>query len=445
MIKLRIGIDGYNLAMPNGTGIASYAFSLASVLNQMDHRVEGVFGIDAGRDEALRETLFFDRLAHPAAAPNTRRQHRRAQRRRWIEAIDPRSAKALDVPLTDLVNKESFVETLPRFARLVSAPRLFERAHSHFNAFGHFLPLRVQHPPEIMHWTYPLPVKLVGSKNIYTVHDLVPLKLPHATLDVKTNYHRLIAHCLANADAICTVSERSAADIGSIFGTTRSPVVNTYQVSALFSDSKIADAPTDAATIKGLFGLESDSYFLFYGAIEPKKNIGRLIEAYLGSDISTPLIIVSSRSWQADAELSLLNAAGECGALVRNGIPRIIRMEHLSRHVLRSLVHGARAVLFPSLYEGFGLPALEAMELGTPVLASNTGSLPEVVGKAAILVNPYDVASIANGLCRLDADGELRQSLARQGPQQALYFSVPAYEKRLTSLYNLAMRHGVAS
>jgi glycosyltransferase involved in cell wall biosynthesis len=102
---------------------------------------------------------------------------------------------------------------------------------------------------------------------------------------------------------------------------------------------------------------------------------------------------------------------------------------------LGTLVRGARAVLFASLYEGFGLPVLEAMQLGTPVLTSNTSSLPEVAGDAALLTDPYDPSAIAEGLRALDSDAVLRGRLADEGQRQAQRFTAARYTERLALLY----------
>jgi glycosyltransferase involved in cell wall biosynthesis len=103
---------------------------------------------------------------------------------------------------------------------------------------------------------------------------------------------------------------------------------------------------------------------------------------------------------------------------------------------LISLIRGAKAVLFPSLYEGFGLPALEAMSLGTPVLASNTASMPEVVGEAALKVDPYDTRALVEGIRALDNDADLLGRLAEAGPIRAQEFSPERYQARLLKLYS---------
>src|SRR5690606_9101637 len=114
---------------------------------------------------------------------------------------------------------------------------------------------------------------------------------------------------------------------------------------------------------------------------------------------------------------------------------RIIQLPYAPFSLLISLIRGARAALFPSLYEGFGLPALEAMTLGTPVICSNTASLPEIAGDAALMIDPYDTAALTDAIRRIDADADLRAELSRRGLAQAERFSPAKYRERLSALY----------
>src|SRR5215213_4154406 len=193
------------------------------------------------------------------------------------------------------------------------------------------------------------------------------------------------------------------------------------------------------AEVQGSFGLTAGQYWLFFGAIEPKKNVGRLIQAYLASGVPGPLVIVGKRAWKSDEELRLLyddhvKYLVQEGSILRTR-HRIMMLDYVPFRLLVNLIRGARAVLFPSLYEGFGLPALEAMLLGTPVVTSNTASMPEVVGDAAITVDPYDVAALVRAIQAVDGDPELRARLAEAGPRRAAYFSPERYAARLESLY----------
>ena len=439
MTQLDVGIDGYNLAMPKGTGIATYGLTLAAMLKEAGHRVTGVFGLDAGRDPAMREILFFDRIGQ--TPETTRKQRRRHSRHLSWTAINPLHVPhAAEVPLTGRVEKGSFAGRLPAFDRLVTSPFLFELAHRQFRLRNRFLRLTVDRPPAIMHWTYPLPIELVGAANIYTLHDLVPLKLPYTTLDGKQAYRALVAQCIARAAQVCTVSEASRADIIAEFGADPDKVFNTWQASPVHA-ALASDPADDAAIVENIFGLRHRNYFLYFGAVEPKKNIGRLLEGFLSLDTATPLVMGGGRGWRSEEELKLLPTDEEAGtSRGRTIADRLIRLDHLSRELLLRLIRGARAVLFPSIYEGFGLPVLEAMQMGTPVLTSTTSSLPEVAGDAALLIDPYDARAIAAGIRALDEDADLRYRLATAGPVQAQTFSVERYGERIETLYARALQ-----
>src|SRR5919107_729891 len=122
---------------------------------------------------------------------------------------------------------------------------------------------------------------------------------------------------------------------------------------------------------------------------------------------------------------------------------KVLMLDYAPFRLLVNLIRGARGVLFPSLYEGFGLPALEAMLLGTPVVTSDTASMPEVVGDAAITVDPYDVAALVRAIQAVDGDPELRARLAEAGPRRAAQFSPERYASRLEALYTrLGVRPG---
>ena len=122
---------------------------------------------------------------------------------------------------------------------------------------------------------------------------------------------------------------------------------------------------------------------------------------------------------------------------------RIVRLDYAPFRLLISLIRGAKAVLFPSLYEGFGLPILESMLLGTPVLSSNTSSVPEVAGDGALLVDPYDARQIADGVRALDDDDSLRAELSERGARRAALFSETAYQERLAAVYAKVLASGV--
>ena len=429
----RIGIDGFNLALPRGTGIATYARTLSHCLTRMGHKVDVVYGMAMTRrtPPPLREVIFFDSLGTEPAPRRTR-----PLSRRWVE--DRRGewlgTEAVEVPMTTRVEHRGFGHRMPSFDRILNVPELFRAASRYFRRTRRFLTITVPQAPAIMHWTYPLPIRLKGARNVYTVHDLVPLRLPYTTLDDKTYHYRLIAALAAGADALCTVSEASRRDILSFHPGIDSRLFNTYQS---FRPNAAALARTDAEVageLDGLFGLGADEYFLFFGSLEPKKNIGRIVEAFLATAVGRPLVLVGAMAWKAENELLMIERGTRSG--------RIRHLEYLPEPALMTLIRGARAVLFPSLTEGFGLPVLEALSFGTPVLTSREGALPEVAGEAALFVDAYDTASIAAGIRRLDADDATCAALRAAGPAQAARFDMASYEARLAGMYRAVLSGG---
>jgi glycosyltransferase involved in cell wall biosynthesis len=435
--QLSIGIDGYNLAMPHGTGIATYGMTLARTLLQNGHDIDGVFGVDVGGDPSMREVLFFDRIGRAPPERTTVQRRSDARRRNRITLNPFFSPRAQEIPISGRVQRDTFAERIPNFSRLLNSPRLYEYAHRYFHNYGRFLRLKISNPPDIMHWTYPIPVRIAGATNLYTIHDLVPLKLPYTTLDNKAAYRKLIGSCTKYGDHICTVSDASRNDIIADLGVSPDHVTNAYQASPLPDDFLETSKEEDSAIIEGIFGLQPQGYFLFFGAVEPKKNLGRLLESYLALQTETPLVLVGGREWQSERELTLLKSVGSPEADSRRRLAeRVVRLDHLARPLLLRLIRSARAVLFPSIYEGFGLPVLEAMQLGTPVLTSNISSLPEIAGGAAMLVDPYDTRSIAHGIKALDTDTSLRARLSAAGLARAEFFSQARYGARLEDMYS---------
>ena len=425
---MRIGVDGRNLIIPNGTGVATYGSSLTKVLAHEGHQLEGVFGLDVGQDYKNRETLFFDQFGHGRHARATRRQIQRSV------TLNHGSRSLISVPLTENVDKRGFADRWPDFSALWTSPLLFEIARNRFKYLRRFTTVTMPNPPEIMHWTYPLPIRMAGSRNIYTLHDLVPLKLPHTSLDDKRYYARLIDACIANSDHILTVSESSRNDIIKRFDLADDSVTNTYQSSPIPPSLMSSSLHEDGAMIERVFGLPIKGFYLFFGAQDPKKNIARIIDAYLMSGSECPLVVIASRDWGMNGAMGPLSSDG---TVYGRSLKRpIVVLQYLPRDMLFRLIRVARAVLFPSIYEGFGLPALEAIQLGTPVISSNISSLPEVVGKAGILIDPYNTEAISGAIQTMDRDIELRERLASETTAQAAKFTDAAFALRLASVYN---------
>lgn len=428
----RIYFDGLNLSLEHGTGIATYTRVLANVVRDLGFEVGVVYSSPQrpSKNPILREISFFD--AREAAKLPLAKEV-------WNTLSDqfhyPFGVQPSAVNLTGTVITQQYQSRLPAHDHLYVARNLFANARRYFSWSGRFAELSFETPPNVLHCTYQLPLRAKGTCNIYTIHDLVPLRLPFTTLDNKRQTYLLLRKIAAEADHIVTVSEQSRRDIIELLGVDADRVTNTYEAVEFppeyleRSDAAVADQ------LGATFQLEPDGYLLFYGAFEPKKNVGRLIEAYLMSSAEIPLVITGPSGWGTTAEVNLLKQLREEERSPSRSNRRIFRFEYASRSMLVSLIRGARAVLFPSLYEGFGLPVLEAMLLGTPVVTSRSSSLPEIAGDAALYVNPYETDDIARAIKTILADADLRSELSRRGRVQAEQFSRARYRERVAALY----------
>ena len=194
--------------------------------------------------------------------------------------------------------------------------------------------------------------------------------------------------------------------------------------------------PVDVEPILREYGVEF-TYILYVGSVAARKNVPRLLEAYARlRDWSErwKLVIVGAHKWKSSP---IVDAAQRLGLE-----PHLHFTEYVGEDHLPALYSGADLFAFPSLYEGFGLPILEAMACGTPVVTSNTSSLPEVAGDAAIIVDPNDVDAIAGAMRRVLEDPDLAQALQERGVARAAQFSWERTAQATVAVYEqlLAMR-----
>ena len=259
--------------------------------------------------------------------------------------------------------------------------------------------------------------RLRRSKLVVTVHDLSFLREPawHKADNVAFS-SRGVEGAVQRADAIIVPSEFTAHEMSEFYPAARDRVhVVPEAVLPVYQEPCPA---AELARVKKAHALERP-YFLFVGTLEPRKNLVRLISAFHGlieqglEDVE--LVLAGGLGWKAD---EIRQAADD-----PKGQGRVRRLGYVPGPDLPGLYQGALAVVYPSLYEGFGLPVLEALASGAPCLTSRAASLPEVAGEAALLVDSDDSDALAQGMLRLARDADLRARLALAGPKQAARFS----------------------
>ena len=275
---------------------------------------------------------------------------------------------------------------------------------------------------------YVLP-RLVSCRSIVTIHDCIHLMFPQylpnrlAFRYAKTS----MAMAARHANRVLTVSETSKRDIMKFFGTPAEKIDVIYNA---FDERFAADPDEEAVDrVRERFQLHHP-FVLYAGNVKPHKNLERLIEAF-------HLV----RSAGLDLKLVLIGDEISKYAALRRAVhkyqlhPHVRFLGYLPEETLAILYRLAGVFVFPSLYEGFGLPPLEAMASGTPVVTSNVSSLPEVTGDAAVLVDPYNPSAIAEGIRRVLTDRSLSDELRRKGLARARQFSWETSVRRIRDIY----------
>ncbi len=256
----------------------------------------------------------------------------------------------------------------------------------------------------------------LGVRRVVTVYDTIPLLAPQAyPLMHRVAYRTFIPAARWTADAVMTVSEESARDISRLTGIPRHKVHVTYPGIRLPSEQELAGWRNKVPEVLSQFGI-TEPYFLYPGALNPRKNMVRVTQAFeslLQRDSEVQLVLVGPNSWPSE---KVERAAARIGR-------RLLRLGYVDAETLHILYTGARAVVYVSLYEGFGFPVLEAMAHGTAVITSNRSSLPEVAGDAGLLVDPTEPGEIEGAMDRLLSDRFLASSLSERGRNRAAEFS----------------------
>jgi glycosyltransferase involved in cell wall biosynthesis len=273
--------------------------------------------------------------------------------------------------------------------------------------------------PDVVHYPASF-LRLAGRggldrvKLVVTVHDLSFLRHPEWFTRSRAAYYRAaIRPTVTKADLILADSEATAHDLQDLLGVATERIV----VTPLGVNTRFAPASTeDVARARKTYQLP-ERFFLYLGTIEPRKNLARLIEAFnaIANTTDLDLVIAGREGWRAD---STIIAHRLSPFRSRIHFPGFVADDDLP-----ALLSAAEVFVWPSLWEGFGLPPLEAMACGVPVITSSTSSLPEVVGDAAMMVDPEDVPALADAMATLAGDEMRRADLRNAGLERAGQFT----------------------
>ena len=291
-----------------------------------------------------------------------------------------------------------------------------------------------RHPVDVLHVQYTAP-PLAPCPVVTTIHDLAFEHLPETFNKRSWMQLRLTVRRTARRAAqIITVSEYSRQDISKTYGIAPQRILVTPEAAAArFSPVR---NETELIKVRKNYGIERD-YILSLCSIQPRKNLVRLIEAYSLLRQSRPevklpqLVLAGKRGW-LDSET--FNAAERN---VRGG--DILFTGYVPDKDLPALYSGATCFVYPSYFEGFGLPVLEAMQCGAPVIAGNRTSIPELVADAGLLFDPFDTASLADALKRTLDDAEYRTTLRRKGLKRSAEFSWKTTAELTLKVYEKAV------
>lgn len=283
-------------------------------------------------------------------------------------------------------------------------------------------PLDLFHQPDFV-----LPPTRPAARTLVTVHDLSFVHDPATVMPGMIAYlARLVPDSVNRADRVIAVSEATRQDLIAFYQTPPEKISVLYH--GVRPEFRPVTQPERLAAVRQKYGLGEGPLVLSVGTIHPRKNYRRLVAAF--AEIQQPevsLVIAGSKGWTYDEVFD---------EVARHNLEeRVFFPGFVAEADLPALYSAACLFIYPSLWEGFGLPLLEAMACGTPVIAANRSALPEVVGPAGLLVDPEDTPAIAGAMAKVLEDAGLRQQLAAAGQARSAQFTWERMAGQLIDLY----------
>jgi len=457
---LKILLESFPLTLRKGTGIYTYSLNLLRALNELSIVEIGLlllFETQFRKLGALRNKKALLVLQNYADLMDELSRGEGVdmgdgwQRLAWLAKSLIAEPGLIDVPhymkpsLREILTENTptpydFLEHNHPYVVDTSRQRLL--AKSRIDSIGKIRVKRLVDQYNIFHCTHLSPLTIPGLPRVTTVHDIIPLLRPELTRDNRRLFAELLAVNLRESDRVIAVSEATKKDLIEFGNINPDKVSVVYEAAANdLAPMRFEEAAPYLRSLK-LFNTsgELQPYFLFIGNIEPKKNVRRLLEAFqqfsLRDQVGYKLVIVGSKAWGFEPVKDLLE-----GLIKRR---KVILTGYLSVDFLPALLSQARAFLFPSLIEGFGLPILEAMACGCPVITSTAAAINEVCGTAGIQIDPQSVSELSQAISRLAVDDELCLKLREAGFQQNARFSWERCAKETLVVYEQARQDYVS-
>lgn len=287
-----------------------------------------------------------------------------------------------------------------------------------------------KNPVDVLHVQFTAP-PFCPCPVVVSIHDLSFEHLPHTFhRRSRTQLRLTVRHSAKRAAKILTLSEHTKSDIIDTYGVEPSKI-SAIPLAAPGYFEPVADN-RELQRVRHTYGIDGQ-YILSVGSIQPRKNLPRLVSAYdllrgkYAENELPKLVLVGKRAWLYDETLRALEQTGLARSVILTG--------YVPESDLPALYSGALCFVYPSYFEGFGLPPLEAMKCGAPVVVGNQTSLPEVVGDAALTVDPFDVNAIAGAIEKLINDSDLRRDLSVKGRSRAEQFDWRETARRTLQVY----------
>ncbi len=287
-----------------------------------------------------------------------------------------------------------------------------------------------KNPVDVLHVQFTAP-PFCPCPVVVSVHDLSFEHLPQTFhRRSRTQLRLTVRHSVRRAARVLTLSEHTRNDVIETYGIA-GPMIEVIPIAASPKFKPVRD-DKELQRVRHTYRITSD-YILSVGSIQPRKNLVRLVRSYtllrdkLGADKLPKLVFVGKRAWLYDETLRALEDASLGDSVILTG--------YVPESDLPALYSGATCFVYPSIFEGFGLPPLEAMQCGTPVIIGNRTSLPEVVGDAALAVDPFDVNAIAGAIEQILNKPALRDELRVRGLERAKMFDWHETARRTLRVY----------